>query len=181
MQKNIRHGDIVTVLMERSPLLIATMLAIFKVGAVYAPIDPRYTDENIQFIIQDCNTHLILVNNTRRIPQDMLYKTVIIDNNLAAIEHFPEQFPTSRLSHNSQLAYIVYTSGTTGQPKGVMIRHESLINLVNWYKRVFSINAKDRSSQFASQGFDKFFSEVIPFITTGASVHIVNDNIKLNQ
>src|SRR5262249_26266471 len=159
----------VSVMMERNPILIATMLAVFKVGGIYSPIDPKYTDENIEFILNDSNSHLILVNNTRRLPQDALYKSIIIDNNLSAIKHFPEQFPVSKLSHDDQLAYLVYTSGTTGQPKGVLIKHKSLINLVNWYKICFSITAKDRSSQFSSQGFDKFFSEVLPFITTGAS------------
>ncbi len=177
-QKKIRRGDKVTVLMERTPLLIATMLAVFKMGAIYVPIDPKYTDENIALILQDCNTNLILVNNTHRLPKDVLYKAVIIDNNLAAIRHFPEQFPVSKLSPADQLAYIIYTSGTTGQPKGVIIKHESLVNLASWYKTAFGITERDRASQFASQGFDKFFCEVIPFITTGASVHIVDDNIK---
>jgi len=181
IQKNIRRGDIVNVLMERNPVLIATMLAVFKVGGVYAPIDPKQTDEHIEFILNDCNSHLILVNNTRRLPNDAIYKSVIIDNNLSAIKNFPEQFPISKLSHVNQLAYVIYTSGTMGQPKGVMIKHESLVNLANWYKICFNITEKDRSSQFSSQGFDKFFSEVIPFITTGASVHIVDDHIKFNS
>lgn len=180
IQKNIRRGDIVNVLMERSPILIAAMLAVFKVGGIFAPIDPKYTDENIEFVLNDCNSHLILVNNTRRLPKDTLYKSVIIDNNLAALKKFPEQFPISKLSHADQLAYLIHTSGTTGQPKGVLIRHESLVNLINWYKICFSITAKDRSSQFSSQGFDKFFTEVVPFITIGASVHIVDDQIKFN-
>lgn len=178
IQKKIRRGDIVAVLMERTPLLIATMLAVFKVGAIYVPIDPRYTDENIEFILQDCDTHLILVNNTRRLPKESLYKAIIIDNNLSAIKHFPEQFPVAKNLHLEQLAYIIYTTEATGQPKGVIIKHESLVNLASWYKVAFSVTARDRASQFSSQGFERFFCEVIPFITAGASVHIVDDNIK---
>lgn len=179
-QKNIRRGDIVAVLMERTPLLIITMLAAFKIGATYLPIDPRYTDEHIEYILNDCGTRLILVNNTHRLPKELVYKAVIIDNNLAAIKHFPEQFPTSKLSIADQLAYVIYTSGTTGQPKGVMIKQESLVHLAKWYKICFDITERDRSSQFASQGFDKFFSEVIPFLIAGASIHIVNDLIKFS-
>ncbi len=177
-EKKVKNGDTVAVMMERTPLLIATMLATFKVGATYVPIDPKDTDENIEFILKDSQTHLILVNNTKRLPKEMLYKTVIIDNNLAAIKHFPEQFPTPKLTQSDQAAYILYTADNTGQLKGIVIKHESLVNLASWYKTSFNITAKDRSSQFSSQGFDRFFVEVLPFITAGASIHIINDNIK---
>ncbi len=178
IQKKIRRGDIVAVLMERKPLLIATLLAVFKVGAIYVPIDPRHTDETIEFILQDCHTHLILVNNTHRLPKEALYKAVIIDNNLSAIKHFPDQFPIAKIAHTDQLAYIIYTTESTGQPKGVIIKHESLVNLANWYKICFGVSARDRSSQFSSQGVERFFCEVIPFLTAGSSIHIVDDNIK---
>ncbi|HSW70160.1 MAG TPA: amino acid adenylation domain-containing protein [Gammaproteobacteria bacterium] len=177
-QKKVRHGDTVAVLMERNPLLIATMLAIFKVGGIYVPIDTKYTDEDIEFILKDSNTHLILVNNTRRLPKSALYKAVIIDNNLSAIKHFPEQFPIAKLTHDDQLAYIIYMAEATGQLKGVMIKHASLVNLCNWYKTNLNVSVKDRASQFSSPGYDRFFCEVLPFITAGASIHIVNDNIK---
>ncbi len=178
IQRKIRYGDTIAVLMERSPLLIATMFAIFKIGAVYVPINPKYADENIKFIIEDSNTHLILVNHTQRIPKEDLYKTVVIDDSYASIKHFPTQLPLAKLDSNERYAYVIYTSGTTGQPKGVIIKHSSLINLTNWYRVCFDISPNDRASQFASQGFDTFFCETIPFLLTGASVHIANDSIK---
>ncbi len=80
---------------------------------------------------------------------------------------------------SEQTAYIIYTSGTTGEPKGVMIRHISLINLAEWYKKCFKLTSADRASQFASQGFDSFFCETIPSFFVGASIHIIEDQIKL--
>src|SRR6185295_19059057 len=79
----------------------------------------------------------------------------------------------------SHIAYIIYTSGTTGQPKGVMIRHQSLINLTYFYQYFFNVNEKDRSAQFASQAFDSFFCETIPFLCSGASIHMIDDQDKL--
>ncbi len=177
-QRKIRFGDTIAVLMERTPLLIATMLAIFKIGAVYVPINPKYSDENIKFIIEDSETHLILVNNTQRIAKDFLYKTVIFDESLSAMKHLPKQLPIVRSDRSERNAYVIYTSGTTGEPKGVIIKHSSLVNLVTWYKTCFDLSPSDRASQFASQGFDTFFSETIPFLLSGASVNIVDDHVK---
>lgn len=179
LQRKIHFGDTIAVLMDRSPLLIATMLAIFKIGAIYVPINSKYTDENIRFIIEDSNTHLILVNDTNRVSKDFLYKTVILDEHNSAIKHLPSQLPIVKSDGAERDAYIIYTSRTTGQAKGVIIRHSSLINLTKWYKSCFGILPRDRASQFASQGFDAFFCETIPYLITGGSIHIVDDNIKL--
>ncbi len=179
-QRKIRFGDTIAVLMERTPLLIATMLAIFKIGAVYVPINPKYSDENIKFIIEDSTTHLILVNNTQRIDKEFLYKTVIIDENLSVVKHLPKQLPIVKSDSNERHAYVIYTSGTTGEPKGVIINHSSLVNLSNWYKSCFDITSNDRASQFASQGFDTFFCETIPFLLNGANINIVDDHVKFS-
>ncbi|MDX1901411.1 MAG: amino acid adenylation domain-containing protein [Gammaproteobacteria bacterium] len=179
-EKKIRAGDTVAVLMERSPALIAVMLGIFKIGAIFVPINPKYPDDRIQFILNDSQTHLIFVNQTHRIPQDALYKTVILNESCTEVSHYPTHLHNNMKENNAdQLAYIVYTSGTTGQPKGVTIRHSSLMNLVEWYQVCFKIDSHDRASQFSSLGFDAFFCEIIPFLAIGASVHIVDDSQKL--
>ncbi len=178
LQRKVHAGDTVAVLMERTPAILATMLAIFKIGAVYVPLNPKYPDERIKFILDDCKTHLILVTNTQRIPEELLYKTIVIDDTYHTIKSLPAQLPANKLSPE-HIAYVIYTSGTTGQPKGVMIKHASLVNLVGWYKNYFFVTPDDRASQFASQGFDTFFCETIPFLLLGASIHIVDDGIKL--
>ncbi len=180
LDKKVKPNDKVAVMMERTPLLIATMLAIFKTHAVFIPINPKYPDERIQFILEDCQTHLILSDHTRKTPEDYIYKTVFISENLEEIHKYPEHaIILKETNHDELLAYIVYTSGTTGQPKGVCISHLNVVNHLNWYKNYFLINENDRASQFASQGFDAFFCEIIPFLATGGSIFIVNDTTKL--
>jgi len=180
IHKNIHPDDKIAVFMERTPALIAVMLGIYKVGAVFVPINPKYPDDRIQFILDDCQARLILVNHTQRIPKEALFKTEIIDENFSEIKHFPTQLPSSvKENHIDQVAYIVYTSGTTGQPKGVMILHVSLMNLVDWYEMCFQISAHDRASQFNSLGFDAFFCEVVPILCVGGSLHLIDDHVKL--
>jgi amino acid adenylation domain-containing protein/thioester reductase-like protein len=178
LKKNIKVGESVIILMERSPALIVAMLAIFKIGAMYIPINPKYPDERIQYILSDCSPNIILANNNHRIPADYHDKTYILDDQYELLATYPTQKIIRHFS-SKEIAYIIYTSGTTGHPKGVMIKHSSLTNLALWYQEFLSITSKDRASQFASSGFDSFFCETIPFLTVGASIHIIDDHEKL--
>jgi amino acid adenylation domain-containing protein/thioester reductase-like protein len=178
LQNNIKIGDPVAVLMERTPAIIVAMIAIFKIGAIYVPINPKYPDERIQYVLSDCNPNILLVNNTRRIPLEYHDKTQQLDDNYSLLKSYNNTKAARKFSIH-EIAYIIYTSGTTGQPKGVMIKHESLTNLAVWYQYCFSISEKDRGSQFASSGFDTFFCETVPFLTVGASIHMIEDNAKL--
>jgi len=177
--KKIRSGDPIVVIMERTPLLMAVMLGIFRAGGIFVPINPKYPDEKIRFIIEDCATHLILTDNLQRIPEEALFKTTLLNAGMDILRQ-TALTPLSPLPYDENaIAYIIYTSGTTGTPKGVMIRHRGLMNLSAWYKKYFHVTARDHASQFASQGFDSFFCETIPFFVAGATVHIIDDNTRL--
>ena len=176
--KKVHPGDPIVVIMERSSVLIATMLAIFKAGAIFIPINPKYPDEKIQFIIEDSNTHIILANNINRIPKEFFYKTVVLDEAHTEIVNLPTIAPQIH-AINDAVAYVIYTSGTTGQPKGVLIKHNSLVNLVHWYESCYEMTTNDHVSQFASQGFDTFFCETIPTLSLGACVHIVDWHLRV--
>lgn len=178
INKNIKTGDTVAVLMERTPALLVVMMAIFKIGAIYVPINPKYPDDRIEFVLKDCGAPLILTNTFDHIPKDFMEKVTLIDDQYNEIKSFSTNFTPIAITAD-KIAYVIYTSGTTGQPKGVMIKHVSLINLVYWYKVFFKVTHKDRSLQFASQAFDCFFCETMPFFCQGGSVHIIEDHIKL--
>lgn len=178
LQNNIKKGDPVVVLMERTPAIIVAMLGIFKAGGMYIPINPKYPDERIQYILSDCTPNIILANEKDRIPPDYLDRTYIVDNQYEILKVFPNK----KMNHDvsaKEIAYVIYTSGTTGQPKGVMIKHSSLTNLALWYQKFLLITKKDRASQFASSGFDSFFCETVPYLTVGGSIHIIHDQEKL--
>lgn len=180
IKKGILPGDYICVLMDRTPTLIMAMLAIFKIGATYIPINPKYPDDRIEYVITDSQAKCILVNNPDKLSKKHQAITITIPLLWSELE-FLEKSKSSNLPEITpdQLAYIIYTSGTTGKPKGVMIQHKSLSNLIAWYQGYFKVTSNDRASQFASQGFDTFLCETIPFLASGASVHIVDDNTKL--
>src|SRR5258708_32973896 len=78
----------------------------------------------------------------------------------------------------ADLAYIIYTSGSTGQPKGVEVLHSGLSNLVAWHRRAFQVTAADRASALAALGFDAAVWEIWPYLASGASLHLVDDNVR---
>lgn len=176
MQLGAARNDHIAVSITRSPMLLIAMLAIFKCGAIYIPINPKYPEEKITYLLNDSQSTLILSDIIDKIPA--AFHNITIDTNSTDIfnsintMNFPVVSP-------DDIAYIIYTSGTTGNPKGVLIKHKSLINFVAWYKACFNIDHHDRSSQVASQAFDSYLCETIPILANGGSVYIIDDNVKL--
>src|SRR6185437_11490930 len=80
LKNNIKIGEPIIILMERTPAILVAMMAIFKIGAIYVPINPKYPDERIQYILSDCKPNIILTNNKNRIPVEYLHKTQILDD-----------------------------------------------------------------------------------------------------
>src|SRR5438067_1081166 len=72
------------------------------------------------------------------------------------------------------MAYVIYTSGSTGRPKGVQITHKSLLNLVYWHQQAFELTPFDRVTQLTSPAFDATGWELCPYLTMGASVHLLD-------
>lgn len=176
VERGINVGDPVCVFMDRSLDLVIVMLAIFKVGAIFVPINPKYPIDRIEFVLNDTNTRYILTNINSHLPGMFQHLAWNITPNLFKQARENIQLPEA---NSERQAYIIYTSGTTGKPKGVLISHASLNNLSTWYQYYFKMNSKDIASQFASQGFDTYFCETIPTLTLGACIAIVDDVIKL--
>jgi non-ribosomal peptide synthetase component F len=78
----------------------------------------------------------------------------------------------------TDLAYVIYTSGSTGRPKGVEIQHDSLLNLIAWHQRTYQVTPADRATQLAAPSYDASVWEIWPYLTAGASVHVVPDEIR---
>lgn len=178
VKNGVKPGDHVCVSMERTAAWIMTIIAIFKAGAVYVPINPKFPNDRIEFVLSDCQPRIVLVNDTDRLPNNHSYPILVITPqwNTLAIEDVNLPLPSP---NSDNIAYIIYTSGTTGQPKGVRIKHKSIINLIAWYESCFKVSHQDKVSQFGSQGFDSHICEIAPALALGASICIVDDNTKL--
>ena len=139
---------------------------------------PTYPAARLAHMIGDADMTLVLTTSrhARALPAGGP-PTVCLDTEAARVAGYPA-VPPDVLIEPDQLAYVVYTSGSTGTPKGVAVPHAGLENLVHWHNRVFTVSAADRATLVASVGFDASLWELWPYLAAGASVHVVDDDLR---
>lgn len=165
---------------ERSVALVVGALGILKTAGAYLPLDPGYPRERLAFMLQDARSP-VLVTEPRLAASlaDGAWRVVSLDAGATSRAPGDLQPPDCRAATDN-LAYVIYTSGSTGRPKGVEITHDGLLNLVFWHQRAFAVTRSDRATQLASPAFDGAVWEVWPYLTAGASIHIPDEETRLN-
>lgn len=125
-EKGIKPGDVIAIMVRRSIEMVIGMLAVLKAGAAFLPIDKELPDERINYMIKNSESKVILTDNTT------IYRFTEYDKiNIQCEEHYNfKKEDLANINNVRDLAYVLYTSGTTGEPKGVMIEHTSLVNFV---------------------------------------------------
>jgi amino acid adenylation domain-containing protein len=168
---------VVAVCMSRSPEAIVAALGVLKAGGAYLPLDPQWPVDRLAYILNDARPGVLVTNSclTETLASES-WRTIAFDTDLAFTDRILET-PDVDLSPEN-LAYVIYTSGSTGRPKGVEIRHLSLGNLIRWHQSSFAVIAADRATHLASVGFDASVWEVWPYLTAGASVFVVSDEVR---
>jgi len=150
---------------NRSLEMCIGILGILKAGGAYVPLDPEYPADRLEFFMNDTAMPLIVTVAalTGRI-SSAERKTICIDRIKAG-----DTKPSACIA-NSNLAYIFYTSGSTGQPKGVMVEHRNVVNHCLASIQTYGISDKDRVLQFFSMNFDGSVEELFPAWASGGTV-----------
>src|SRR6185369_2730054 len=148
--------------LDRSLEMIVAVWAILKSGAAYVPLDPKYTQDRLDYMSDDAGVALLVTKEAfadRGQGNDVRVIRVDADRDLIALE--PETNPPAVASPEN-LAYIIYTSGSTGLPKGVMVAHRSLVNYVLGMIPIIGLGSEERFLQFASLSFDASAVQIYP-------------------
>jgi amino acid adenylation domain-containing protein len=163
----IQKGDFVAVILNESIDLIKSLFALFKIGAVYIPIDPEYPSERIDYILEDCKAKLIISGEKER--YNCIEPATL--KNLLSMQS--TKIP-DKVIDPEDFAYSIYTSGSTGKPKGVLIQHKQISHYVNQFIRYFSLTECDVVAQQASIAFDTSLEEILPILFIGGRLEIID-------
>ncbi|PFD72567.1 non-ribosomal peptide synthetase [Bacillus cereus] len=169
-----KHGvgpeSLVGVYMERSLQMMIALLGILKSGAAYVPLDPTYPESRLRYILEDAGIEVLVTEeNSKNLFVSENIETICMNKDYTAIEK-EESTPCISGVTGENLAYVMYTSGSTGNPKGVMIEHHSVINYLEWMQHKYPLSEKDVVLQKTPFSFDVSVWELFWGIHVGASV-----------
>ena len=169
LKQGIVRGDAIGIAQSPGSEIIISMLAILKIGAAYVPLDPLYPAERLAYMVDDSGVKAIISSATT--PQLNGVKIIAYDVIRSEVEALPDTGGISVEVSSEELAYIIYTSGSSGQPKGVMVHHGGPSNYVLWMSRTFRLDRGDRVLWRASLNFDISVWEIfLPLVSGGTMV-----------
>ena len=183
---SIKPDDVVAIFMDKSEMLIVTILAIWKAGAAFVPIATDYPEDRINYILEDTAAKVVVLNDQYT---NKLRNLTDSGRKLVEVESF---FDTNTFSNHTvnpvndakctNLAYVIYTSGTTGKPKGVMVEHRGVANLKYSMEKLFKLKEQQEVLlSFSNYVFDHFVEQMTDAILTGQKLVVLNDAVRQNK
>lgn len=165
----LKRGDIVPIILDRSPETIISIFGIMKAGGAYLPVDTDYPEGRIEYMISDSQCRFFITDRIRKGKFAGNAKEILIEDCLQN-ENSTLKPPSIEVEPGDP-AYVIYTSGSTGQPKGVILEHCNLDYFLNRVSRVPGLGQDDRLLALTSISFDISILEVfLPYVHGATSV-----------
>ncbi|MFD2917699.1 polyketide synthase [Psychroserpens luteus] len=174
--KQASNENIIGVSTTRGVDQIIFMLAILKAGKAYLPIDFNYPEDRILKIISNSKLNFCLITPAEaHISSEMGLLSLPIHES-QIVSNLKEQ---DAMSKNG--AYVLYTSGSTGEPKGVCMGQDATVNLINWQNKNSEATKGTRTLQFAPLSFDVSFQEIMATLSNGGTLVLINEEQRLDM
>jgi amino acid adenylation domain-containing protein len=176
-RRGVGPDVLVGVCLNRTPDLVVALLAVWKAGGAFVPLDPAYPQERLAFMLNDSGAHLLLTEDACvslfALPTD---KAICLDSGwpTLALEDGSNPAPLAEPRH---LAYVMYTSGSTGQPKGAMIVHSGLVNYLCWAASAYDVGNGSAAPVHTSISFDLTVTSLLVPMMAGGSVELLPEDV----
>ncbi len=176
-------NPVVGLMLSSSIEMIAGMLGVMKCGGAFVPMSGETPVERNKYILSDCNATLLLVNhdiiNKKCVTSDLIEKNKVVviggeKNSGNALKN------TDRSISLDDPIYIIYTSGTSGTPKGVVVNHKGVVNYSKWRIAHYGFSPNDVTLQLFSYHFDGFGCNAYPALLSGGTLILIPDEKKLD-
>ena len=171
--------SLVGVMMERSTSLVVSLLGVLKAGSAYVPLDPTYPRERLRLMLEDAGVEILLTQQSLRadLPRHDA-RVIFVDADWEHIAAESSENPAS-VTLSANLAYLIYTSGSSGKPKGAAVEHKSVVTLMHWARNFFTQNELKGVLASTSVCFDLSVFEIFVPLTTGGKVILAANALEL--
>jgi len=171
------RGSVVGIMVKRGMMMPIGALAVLKTGAAYLPLDPGYPADRLQYMLEDAGAKVLICDEDLRdrVPD---YAGSIVDSGI--VDCLPAGDVPKDVSMPEDLFILLYTSGTTGKPKGVMLTNANMVNYIHFYADSYQICESDNIPAYASFGFDAHMMDMYPTLLRGACLHILPEEMRLD-
>ena len=175
--KGLGVEDVVSVLIPRSEWMPIASLGVMKAGCAYQPLDPSYPKERLNFMMQDASAKLLIADEELRPVVDEYQGDVLLTKDIPNIQM--SEYRNIEIKPDN-MYILLYTSGSTGVPKGCQLIHRNMVAFIHWYHRYYDLKAEHKVAAYASYGFDACMMDMYPALTCGATLYIVPEELRLD-
>jgi amino acid adenylation domain-containing protein len=176
-QRGVARGDVVVVWLEEGPDAIGTLLGIAKAGGVFLFLDADAPTERVRRILEEVQPRCLITTEKKKGRVEETASTVwlmdqVTDGGNGESERLEEGL------NPSDPVYLVYTSGSTGSPKGILQSHRGLTQFVRWFGHTFDVKERTRVAQWASIAYDAAYIEILSALCHGATLCVPPSSIR---
>lgn len=187
LEKGLEQNDVIAILNNKSFVSYSLMIACLKIGVIYTNLDPKSPLERFNRMIDTCGPKILFYFEDEKSIINKFDSSSIrkIDYSSNLILELIDKYPTNLISDLDLIspktpAYIMFTSGSTGFPKGVAISHQNVLNFIQWSKKTYHTTSNDIFTNINPMHFDNSVFDFYSSFFTGASIIPINENLTRN-